>query len=84
MTIKSIPRVVVTGHATSGRSTIIKDEIATHINQDVPGLILSDIWATNNMPVGLNDDPIIPNHFGQILHKMVHYFVMCRFHQTRS
>lgn len=58
---KIIPRVVVTGHTKDGKSTIIRDNIATNVKEEIPGLVISDIWATNTMPVDLNQELRIPN-----------------------
>lgn len=49
--MKTIPRVVVTGEK-DGKSVIIKDEITTNTSEHFPGLIISDIWATDAMPAG--------------------------------
>jgi len=59
--IKIVPRVIVTGHTDEGKSTIVRDKIVTNVAEEIPGLIISDIWATNTMPVDLNQELIIPN-----------------------
>lgn len=59
--IKIVPRVVVTGHTDKGKSTIIRDKVATNVEEEIPGLIISDIWATNTMPVDLKQELIITN-----------------------
>ena len=59
--IKIVPRVIVTGHTDGGKSTIIRDGLATNVSEEIVGLVISDIWATNTMPVDLNQELIIPN-----------------------
>ena len=48
----TIPRVIVTGHK-AGKSVIVSDEKANNVSEHIPGLIISDIWATDSMPVNL-------------------------------
>jgi hypothetical protein len=42
--IPKIPRRVVTG-IKDGKSVIAEDSIVTNINEDIKGLVLSDIWS---------------------------------------
>lgn len=58
--IADIPRRVVTG-LKDGRSVIAEDQQVTNVSEHVPGLVISDIWATNTMPVALHEDISIPN-----------------------
>ena len=67
-----IPRCVVTGEQ-SGRSRIIKDGQVTDISQHIPGLIISDIWVTDTMPVELSKDVKSENTIFPITLKMVHF-----------
>ncbi len=60
-----IPRCVVTGQQ-SGRSVIIKDGSTTNHFEPIPGLVISDIWVTDTMPVDLNkkvesENTLFPN-----------------------
>ena len=48
--IKHIPRVVVTGRK-NGKDTIIHDNLATNIIRHEAGFMISDVWATSDMPV---------------------------------
>lgn len=62
--IPKIPRRVITGEQ-SGRSTILKDSAVNHF-EPIPGLVISDIWVTDTMPVDLNkqittENTIFPN-----------------------
>lgn len=72
--IKTIPRVVLTGHTDQGKSTITRDTIANNVSEDIPGLVISDIWATNTMPVDLNQELLIPNTLLPITPKNGSYF----------
>lgn len=56
----AIPRRIVTGHK-DGISVIVEDKKVTNVSEHVPGLIISDIWATNTMPVDLNQDFHVEN-----------------------
>ena len=63
--IPAIPRCVVTGQH-SGRSTIISDRTITNHFEPMPGLVISDIWVTDTMPVALNkraspENTLFPN-----------------------
>lgn len=58
--IAAIPRRIVTGHR-DGHSVIIEDQIVTNVSEHIPGLKISDIWATNAMPVNLNEDISVEN-----------------------
>ena len=55
-----IPRVVVTGE-TDGKSTIIQDGKSNNVSEHVTNLVISDIWATNTMPVNLHKAVEIEN-----------------------
>jgi len=55
-----IPRCVVTGHK-AGKSTIIQDGLVDNISEHIPGLIISDVWATDSMPVDLEKEVKIEN-----------------------
>lgn len=59
-TIPKIPRRIVTGHQ-SGKSTIIHDGLIDNVSEHIPGLIISDVWVTNTMPVELNKEVKINN-----------------------
>lgn len=64
-TIPKIPRCVVTGQQ-SGRSVIIKDGAVTNNFEPIPGLVISDIWVTDTIPVDLSkqvksENTIFPN-----------------------
>jgi quercetin dioxygenase-like cupin family protein len=56
----AIPRRIVTGHK-NGLSVIVEDKKVTNVSEHIPVLIISDIWATNTMPVHLNQDISVEN-----------------------
>ena len=58
--ISSIPRRIVTGEK-DGKSCIIEDGIVDNVNEEIPGLIISDIWTTNTMPVDIDKQVKIAN-----------------------
>ena len=58
--IPKIPRRVVTG-IKDGKSVITEDSIVTNINEDIKGLVLSDIWSTDTFPVDLEKTLVIEN-----------------------
>lgn len=58
--ISKIPRRVVTG-IKSGKSCIIQDGLVENISEHIPELLISDIWATNTMPVELGKETKIEN-----------------------
>jgi hypothetical protein len=58
--MKTIPRRIVTG-IKYGKSIIEKDEIVSNVSEHFPGLIISDIWSTDSMPVQLSEEKIIEN-----------------------
>lgn len=58
--MKTIPRRIVTG-IKNGKSIIEKDEIVSNVSEHFPGLIISDIWSTDSMPVQLSEEKIIEN-----------------------
>lgn len=60
-----IPRVIVTGQK-NGKDTIISDSQATQVIQHESGFVISDIWATQTMPVtsflsAVKDNDVLPN-----------------------
>jgi len=58
--ISKIPRRIVTGNI-NGKSVVIQDATVTNVSEDFPGLVISDVWATNSMPVDLSKEITIPN-----------------------
>lgn len=58
--MQTIPRLIVTGE-NSGKSIIARDTIANSVFEHFAGLIISDIWATNTMPVNIKNDLVIEN-----------------------
>lgn len=60
MKMTAIPRRIVTGHK-NGRSLIVEDKKVTNVSEHLPGLLISDIWATNTMPVDLTQELIVEN-----------------------
>ncbi|CAI2768431.1 cupin domain-containing protein [Flavobacterium collinsii] len=58
--MKTIPRRIVTG-IQNGKSIIEKDALVTNVSEHFPGLIISDIWSTDCMPVLLNEEKVIEN-----------------------
>ncbi|KIO75667.1 cupin [Pedobacter lusitanus] len=58
--IPKIPRRIVTGNK-NGKSVITEDAIVNNVSEHFPGLIISDIWATNQMPVDLSKELKIEN-----------------------
>lgn len=60
MKMTAIPRRIVTGHK-NGRSIIVEDKKVTNVSEHLPGLLISDIWATNTMPVDLTKELIVGN-----------------------
>lgn len=59
-TIANIPRVVVTTQC-NGKSTILTDGRADNVSEHVPKLIISDLWATDTMPVDLSKSVSVEN-----------------------
>ncbi len=55
-----IPRRVVTG-IKDGKSIITEDGLVSNVSEHIPGLVISDIWSTNSMPVHLNETHVIEN-----------------------
>lgn len=51
MNFPNIPRVIVTGKSNNGKSYIVKDGLAADVKEHFKGLVISDIWATDSMPV---------------------------------
>ena len=60
MNINKIPRRVVTGQK-NGKSTIINDRLVDNVSEHIPGLIISDVWTTDTMPVDLSKEIHIEN-----------------------
>ncbi|MPT36686.1 MAG: cupin domain-containing protein [Flavobacterium sp.] len=58
--MQDIPRRVVTG-IKNGKSTIIEDNTVQNAVEHFKGLIISDIWNTQQMPVSLDNEVLIPN-----------------------
>lgn len=55
MNVQAIsPRCVITGY-TNGKSEISYDGAAKNVNNELPGLYITDIYATKSMPVDLQD-----------------------------
>lgn len=71
--IPTIPRLIVTGHK-SGQSTIIRDGLADNVSEHVPGLMISDLWATDTMPVHLEKETQIENTLLPITPRNGSYF----------
>ncbi len=55
-----IPRRIITGHK-NGKSKIIQDSPVDNVSEHIPGLIISDVWATDTMPVDIEKDVSIEN-----------------------
>ena len=60
MKISAIPRRIVTG-LKNGRSLIVEDKKVTNVSEHLPGLLISDIWTTNSMPVDLTREVTVDN-----------------------
>lgn len=58
--MNKIPRRIVTG-IENRKSTIIEDQPIENVVEHLPGLIISDIWNTQKMPVSLDFETQIPN-----------------------
>lgn len=58
--MKTIPRRIVTG-LRDGKSIIEQDAIVANVSEHFPGLIISDIWSTDSMPVKLEEEKVIEN-----------------------
>jgi quercetin dioxygenase-like cupin family protein len=58
--MKTIPRRIVTG-LKNGKSIIETDAIVSNVSEHFPGLIISDIWSTDRMPVKLEEEKVIEN-----------------------
>ena len=58
--IPKIPRRIVTG-LKNGKSIIAEDAVVTNVSEHFPGLLISDIWVTNQMPVDLSKEIQIEN-----------------------
>lgn len=58
--ISNIPRRVVTG-LKDGCSIIVEDSTNTNVAEEIPGLVVSDIWATRTVPVDLEENYQIEN-----------------------
>jgi len=57
---RTIPRRIVTGDK-NGRSIIVSDATAENVSEHFPGLIISDIWATDSTPAKLDKELLIEN-----------------------
>ncbi len=71
--LPTIPRRIVTG-IQKGRSVIVEDALSSNVSERIPGLVISDIWATNSMPVDLNKEHRIENSLLPITPKNGSYF----------
>jgi quercetin dioxygenase-like cupin family protein len=49
-------RRVVTGHDENGKAIVIKDELATNVQNKRPGAYSSVVWASDTMPPNLETD----------------------------
>lgn len=58
--MNKIPRRIVTG-IKDGRSIIVEDQLVENVVEHLPGLIISDIWNTQNTPASLDFETTIPN-----------------------
>lgn len=58
--IPKIPRRIVTGNR-QGKSVIFQDALITNVSEDYPGLVISDVWATDSMPVNLSREVVVNN-----------------------
>ncbi len=56
----TIPRRIVTG-IKNGKSAVVTDQQIDNVSEHFPGLIISDIWATDSMPVILNKSVVVEN-----------------------
>lgn len=73
MTIATIPRCVVTGDQ-AGKSTILQDGPVDNVSEHIPGLVISDVWSTDTMPVDLSKTTRIENTLFPHVPKMGTYF----------
>lgn len=58
--MNKIPRRIVTG-IKNGKSIIVEDQQVKNAVEHLPGLIISDIWNTQNTPASLDFETTIPN-----------------------
>ncbi|HCM34285.1 cupin domain-containing protein [Chryseobacterium sp.] len=58
--MNKIPRRIVTG-IKNGKSIIVEDQQVKNVVEHLPGLIISDIWNTQNTPASLDFETTIPN-----------------------
>ncbi|PTS94201.1 cupin domain-containing protein [Pedobacter sp. HMWF019] len=58
--ISKIPRRIVTGNK-DGKSIIVEDAKVSNVSEHFPGLIISDVWATDVMPVPLAKQTHVEN-----------------------
>lgn len=58
--ISKIPRRIVTGNK-NGKSIIAEDAKVSNVSEHFPGLIISDVWVTDAMPVPLEKGVEIEN-----------------------
>ena len=59
-TFKTIPRRIITDEK-NGRSIIAADATAENVSEHFPGLIVSDIWATDAVPADLRSEFRVEN-----------------------
>lgn len=65
--MKTIPRRVITG-VKDGKSYIEADAIVSNTSEHYPGLIISDVWQTSQMPATLAiEKPIDNNAFPTVI-----------------
>lgn len=58
--MRTIPRRIVTG-TRDNRSVIESDQVVANVSEDIPGLIISDLWNTGESPASLSWEKPIPN-----------------------
>lgn len=85
--VLSIPRRVVTGHR-GGKSVILEDAPVSNVSELIPGLVISDVWVTDTMPVNLEktvniENTLFPNtprngsyfHYVKYITKTVRFYI---------
>ena len=60
--IPKIPRRIVTGHK-NGVATIIQDSLVENVMTNEAGFVVSDVWATDTMPVNVDKSAKIEDVF---------------------
>ncbi len=63
--MQNIPRVIVTGRKNE-KDTIVSDGLAEHVIQHESGFVISDVWASQGMPVNsfsskVSENNVLPN-----------------------